>query len=287
LLEKAEERARELLTQKGPLKLHVFERDRHAPGEEPKNHDRSTLSAPFESDLRARDPDQKIFAKTGERATNGDRVLDLIWVEPSELWIGLHEQTSDHVPYAGGIPPMSLPEEAPSRAWLKIEEALLWSGARVRPRDQALEIGSAPGGATFNLLQRGLNVVGVDPAEMDPRVLHWKGESRFRHLRRAVQQLDASDLPQGVQWLLLDMNVSPNVSIDEISHIARLIGDPLLGVFLTIKLNKWRIAGEIPEMLEHLRQLGLARIRARQLSSNRQEFTVFGLTRKGLLRQAD
>ena len=39
------------------------------------------------------------------------------------------------------------PIEAPSRAYLKVEEALRWAGAMIELRtgDTALEIGSAPG----------------------------------------------------------------------------------------------------------------------------------------------
>jgi hypothetical protein len=73
-----------------------------------------------------------------------------------------------HVPHAGAFFPglEEHPSEFPSRAYLKLEEALRWAGEMilVRSGDTALEIGSAPGGGAYALLERGLQVYGVDPS---------------------------------------------------------------------------------------------------------------------------
>ena len=60
--------------------------------------------------------------------------------------------------------------------------------------------------------------------------------------------------------------------------------DTLSGVFLTVKLNQWKLASEIPDWLEHIKAIGMQRVKARQLSTNRQEILIYGLTRKGLAR---
>ena len=56
-------------------------------------------------------------------------------------------------------------------------------GARAEAGRGAVELGSAPGGASFALLERGLHVHGVDPGAMDPRVLAYAGAHRqpFKH----------------------------------------------------------------------------------------------------------
>ena len=68
--------------------------------------------------------------------------------------------------------PLALPPDAVSRAWLKMEEAIaLVATADTAWRTRCAEIGSAPGGASQALLARGMEVIGIDPAEMAPAVL--------------------------------------------------------------------------------------------------------------------
>jgi 23S rRNA (cytidine2498-2'-O)-methyltransferase len=65
-----------------------------------------------------------------------------------------------------------MPPEAPSRAYRKLEEALMWSQApAARRRHRLSRIGSSPGGASYALLRRGVDVYGIDPAKMAPVVL--------------------------------------------------------------------------------------------------------------------
>lgn len=262
----------------GSLRLHVFERETFVPGEEPLGFVRGVQAAHAKEAILAAMPAR--FAED-EVARMGDPVIDVIVVEPGEWWLGLHVQTAAHSPYPGGAPRLALPEEAPSRAYLKIEEALLWTGNPVRPGDTAVEIGSAPGGASFALLKRGLRVVGIDPADMDPRVLAQPG---FTHLREPIAGVRTECLPESIQWLLLDMNVAPNVILNQVERLSRRLTGSLLGVYLTLKMNDPRMVAAIPKMIEHVRSMGMARVRARQLASNKREIAVFGLTKKGLTR---
>ncbi len=219
------------------------------------------------------------------QAQAGDTVLDLILVDKNEFWLGCHFHGSGHSPFPGGQPKIEMHPEAPSRAYLKIEEALLWSKAPLQRDDTAVELGSAPGGAAFSLLNRGLHVVGIDPAEMDP-IIKKKFQNQFQHIQRPIADVFREDLPESVQWLLLDMNIAPQFSLFAVDKLVVRMKDSLLGVLLTLKLNQWKMASEIPQMLEHVREMGIRRLRAAQLSQNRQEFVIFGLTQKGLRRVA-
>lgn len=262
----------------GAPRLHVFERETFVPGEEPLGFVRGAHAARAREAIVAALPGR--FAE-GEVARTGDTVIDVIVVDPEEWWLGLHVQTAAHSPYPGGAPRIELPPEAPSRAYLKIEEALLWTGNPIRRGDTAVEIGSAPGGASYALLKRGLRVVGIDPAEMDPRVLALPG---FSHVREPIAGVRTESLPESIQWLLLDMNVAPNVILNQVERLSRRLMGSLLGVYLTLKMNDPRMVAEIPKMIEHVRSMGMARVRARQLASNKREIAVFGLTKKGMAR---
>jgi 23S rRNA (cytidine2498-2'-O)-methyltransferase len=61
-------------------------------------------------------------------------------------------------------------EGPPSRAYLKLWEALTRLGRWPGPGETALDLGAAPGGWTWALAQLGCDVVAVDKAQMDPAV---------------------------------------------------------------------------------------------------------------------
>ena len=113
---------------------------------------------------------------------------------------------------AGGIIPLELPPHAVSRAWLKMEEALRWSQLPMEPGSRCVEIGSSPGGASQALLDRGLIVIGVDPAEMDPAVA---AHPNFTHLRKRASEVRRKEFRK-VRWLTADMNVAPNYTLDAV-----------------------------------------------------------------------
>ncbi len=263
--------------------LHIFERDRYAPSDEPLGYVEGEwkVNAVQAIEAEALKRKSRVQFKINSKAAEQERVIDLIVVEPDEWWIGVHDQGVPHNPYPGGNPEILLHPDAPSRAYIKLEEAILWSGVPIRPGDTAVEVGSAPGGASFALLKRGLNVVGIDPGEMDPRVLRSK---QFRHIQNIVANIPREELPASIEWLLLDMNVTPSVSLFAVDRLATRMKGSLLGLLLTVKLNQWKLADEIPAMLEHIRVMGMSRVKATQLSSNRQEIFIFGLTRKGVAR---
>lgn len=66
-------------------------------------------------------------------------------------------------------------EGPPSRAYLKLWEALVLLGKRPGPGDKCLEIGASPGGWTWVLATLGANVVAVDRSPLTPEVTAMPG----------------------------------------------------------------------------------------------------------------
>jgi 23S rRNA (cytidine2498-2'-O)-methyltransferase len=261
------------------LRLHVWERDLHAPSEEPMDFTPGALLGNIEAQLRkeAQWENSPLF-EPAPVALDGDWVIHVIAIDPNRFAFGVSIHSAAHSPYPGGHPEIQLPADAPSRAYLKLEESLLWSRAPIRAGDIAVEIGSAPGGASYALLKKGLKVVGIDPGKMDPRIL---ANRNFIHIQKPVALIPREELPDSIQWLLLDMNVEPRISLYAVDRLGTRMRDSLLGVLLTVKLNQWKFADEIPSMVEHLKAMGMSRVRVAQLSYNRQEIVIYGLTRKG------
>lgn len=266
----AREEARE-----GALVLHAFARGRR--GEEEERDEDRARAARVEAALRA--GGGETFA--GEaRAAEGARVLDVIvgagdGSDEDELYVGVHVQRAGAIAWPGGRIPIDVPDDAPSRAYRKIEEMIAWSGLAVREGDVAVELGAAPGGAAYALARRGVSVVGIDPAAIDPRVLAYEGPggARVTHLAEAAGAVAPDELPRGARWLLCDLNLAPPVALRYAARIARALGGSLEGAVITLKMNDARMIASIPSLLERARALvpGAEAARAIQLPAHRRE----------------
>ena len=82
----------------------------------------------------------------------------------------------------------------PSRAYLKLWEALTLIGARPGPGDVCLDLGSSPGGWSWALKQMGARVISVDKAPLDPAVARLPG---IEHRRDSAFALDP---PRSGRW---------------------------------------------------------------------------------------
>ena len=208
-------------------------------------------------------------------ARRGEFVLDCVLVGPHEWWVGYHRAGSVASRWPGGMIRLELPPDAVSRAWLKMEEALRWSQLPIPAGARCVEIGSAPGGSSQALLSRGLTVIGIDPAEMHPRVLE---HSDFTHIRARVAQVRRRELRK-VRWLVADMNVAPSYTCDAVESIVTHPEISIRGMLLTWKLIDPSHADRMPEYVTRVRSWGYNVLRARQLQHNRQEVCVAALQR--------
>ena len=93
----------------------------------------------------------------------------------------------------------------PSRAYLKLWEALTLLGEHPEPGSLCLDLGSSPGGWTWALARLGARVVSVDKAPLEPRIATMPGvevrrESAFALDPRALGPVD---------WLFSDVVCYP------------------------------------------------------------------------------
>lgn len=156
------------------------------------------------------------------------------------------------------------PEGAPARAWHKIDEACKHFDWKIKAGEIVIEIGSAPGGISYYLLDKGAELYAVDPAKMDPSL---KG---FKHIQRSIFDVDRRDLPTHCDWLISDLNLSGDLNVVQCARIAAYYSK-LKGGFLTIKtpqdfdvkhMKKWAKSFENFEttlfhLPSHRREIGL------------------------------
>lgn len=248
--------------------LHVFERDRFTPGWRHYEPGPTDDAAQLRHELI--DAAGAQGAALAEIARPGQGVMSCLMVEPGEWWIGFHRAFAWATCRAGGFFDEPLPGEAVSRAYLKMSESLAWSGLPIKAGELAAEIGCAPGGSSQALLARGLRVLGIDPAEVDPRVTAQPG---FTWIRKRGHEVRVRDFRR-VRWLTADLNVAPAYTLETVERIVTHPESWVRGLLLTLKLPDWKLTDEIPGWLNRVRSWGYPDVRARHLHHNRQEICV-------------
>lgn len=109
-------------------------------------------------------------------------------------------------PFANGV--VQLVEDKvgpPSRAYLKLWEALVRLRRWPQPGERCLDLGACPGGWTWVMAKLGANVIAIDKAPLDAKVavmpgVEWRGESAFA--------LDPASVGP-VDWLFSDVICYP------------------------------------------------------------------------------
>jgi 23S rRNA (cytidine2498-2'-O)-methyltransferase len=190
------------------------------------------------------------------------------------VWLGVHCHDRLRSPHPGGALPVVVPGDAPSRAYAKIEEAIAWADLAVAPGQVALEIGAAPGGAALALARRGLEVWAIDTGALAPQVAALPS---IHHLAKKVGALRWEELPAHIDWLLVDVNLAPQVALHEVRRLMPRFVGTLRGAVFTLKLNDWAFVAELPALVDRIRQMGLADVRLRHLPSNRREVCAVAL----------
>jgi 23S rRNA (cytidine2498-2'-O)-methyltransferase len=93
----------------------------------------------------------------------------------------------------------------PSRAYLKLWEALTLIGERPQPGEVCVDLGSAPGGWSWALAQLGAHVVSVDKAPLAPDIAGLPG---IEHRQESAFALDPHALGP-VDWVFCDVVCYP------------------------------------------------------------------------------
>ena len=91
----------------------------------------------------------------------------------------------------------------PSRAYLKLWEALTRLGHWPQPGDICLDLGASPGGWTWVLASLGATVTAVDKAPLDPAIAALPGVTTLRDSAFALE-------PRPVDWLVCDVVAYPD-----------------------------------------------------------------------------
>ena len=185
-----------------------------------------------------------------------------------------HNSASTHM----GIQRLKMPHDAPSRSYLKLAEAFeVFLGKEeqekwLKPGLHAVDLGAAPGGWTWQLVQRGLQVVAVDNGPLKGVAAE---HSSIKHLRQDGFRYRPK---QPVDWLVCDM-------VEQPAKVAALMADwvasgattrAIFNLKLPMKKRVEALANALAGVRATLDAKGLRyRLEAKQLYHDREEVTVF------------
>jgi hypothetical protein len=239
---------------------------------------------------QARFQDRKMqgIRGAGDLPEIGQLIGTVVELGPDEFWSGLHR----HAPFLSSDPAgdsgIEMPATSPSRAWLKLEEATRFFGLKFTTKDIVVEIGCAPGGVVLALLDRGVSVIGVDPAKMAAVVMESAIAERaqasdkrpwFFHSRKPAALTSKRDLGQDVSWFMSDMNQSPEVVLKECARFCKM-APSIRSVLITLKLTDLLQVADKARWFAALTAMGFQAVRLQQLSVHHKEFALLGLDRK-------
>ena len=217
--------------------------------------------------------------------SSGQLVGTVVELSESEFWSGFHRHAPFLSPAPAGDSGVVMTEHSPSRAWLKLEEATRFFGLDFTNKDIVVELGCAPGGVVLALLDRGVPVIGVDPAKMAEVVMASAIANRedaprdkpwFYHCRKPAALTSKRDLGQGVTWFMSDMNQSPEVVLKECGRFCKM-APSIRGVLITLKLTDMLQVADKEGWCAALREMGFQTIRLQQLSVHHKEFALLAM----------
>ncbi len=207
---------------------------------------------------------------------NREAFLRLFFKDSSQVLIGI-DRPELRQPWLMGIARLKFPASAPSRSTLKLEEGFhCFLGKDWREQLEnahtGVDLGAAPGGWTWQLVNQSMHVYAVDNGPMDKALMD----------TGLVDHVQEDGFiwkpPKKVDWLVCDMVEKP-------ARVARLMYDwldqrhasyALFNLKLPMKkrYQQWLEIKEFIE-LQLLQNYPKARYQAKHLYHDREEITVF------------
>ncbi|MBI2497197.1 MAG: rRNA methyltransferase, partial [Opitutae bacterium] len=188
--------------------------------------------------------------------------------------------------WLGGQRRMADDKAAPSRSYLKVEEAYIVLGRGPQPAETVADLGAAPGGWSYSAAKRGAKVVAIDNGPLKggalnhPLIEH-RLEDAFRFQPAFVEVAEGEpDESEVFDWLFCDL-------VEEPHHVMRNIVTPWLAngwcrhFIINLKFGH----ADALALLREIRAAGspfaaaAANLRIRHLYHDREEFTLVGDTR--------
>jgi len=210
---------------------------------------------------------------TNEYSPINKIVINAIALGEKEVWFGVHKVGRSTSCYPNSNPAIEIPADSPSKAYLKIAEAIACFNIDIQASDNWLDFGSAPGGSSHYLLNKGCKVWGIDPAKMSDKITD---NAKYTHITSPVQDLSQEKLPDlDIEWIHADLNLNPNQAIKEVLRLAKKYNFTLKGMIFTIQLVKMDYIKELDNFEAIFLDWGFKFVISSQMPSHKNEFVIY------------
>jgi 23S rRNA (cytidine2498-2'-O)-methyltransferase len=197
---------------------------------------------------------------------HGGKVIHVCVCDAETAALGCTQADNTLSLWPGGRARMRLGGDFPSRAARKLAEAFAWLGLSPGSGELCVDLGAAPGGWSWLLLEKKARVIAVDPARMDQALMK---NPRLRHVQGNAFDYEPDE---PVDWLFCDMAYRPLEVAQMLGRWARLRHTRLL--IANFKLPMKRKVEMVARLRGLLAQQGFVGIRTRQLYHDRDEITL-------------
>ena len=169
-------------------------------------------------------PLRQALRKTKVLTVQGDNEgvnLHALFLSGQQVILG-YSYTYNSSAHVMGIPRLKFPSQAPSRSTLKLDEAFLAfipkdeRGSRLTSGMNAVDLGSAPGGWTYQLVRRGMMVAAIDNGPMAESLME---TGQVKHYM--LDGFKFIPVKKNVYWLVCDM-------IEKPTRVAKLMAEWLI-----------------------------------------------------------
>lgn len=212
--------------------------------------------------------DAVLMEVDAEPVVQHPEVIISIYAGEKQLYVGFGKPEDMLSDWPGGAVRFQREEGQVSRAKFKLLEAERAFGLHYGDFNTALDIGAAPGGWTSLLLERGLRVTAIDPADMHPSLIH---HPALTHLK--VNASEAKLAQGSFDLLVCDMSWSPMLMSRLVLDLKESLADGATAI-ITVKLMHRKPLQTIREVKERL-ETGFKVLKAKQLFHNREEITLY------------
>lgn len=196
-----------------------------------------------------------------------DLVVSII-INDLNMFVGISSPLHNLSYWPGGEHRFKKDDSLISRAEFKLLEAIEIFNLDIKKYSTALDLGASPGGWTKVLLNNGLKVTSVDPANLSKAL---EKNNRVTHLKCLAQDFLKNDYEFDI--IVNDMRMNIYESINLMKSASRyLVKDTSLAI-MTLKLREKNIQTQVNKALVAL-SLSYKILYAKQLFHNRSEVTV-------------
>lgn len=172
--------------------------------------------------------------------------------------------------FPGGAVEQERDERPPSRAYQKLREAHLRMGRPVQAGETLVDLGACPGGWTFDALQAGAHVTGIDRSPLRDDLM------RHRHFTFVKGDAFAWHPERPVDWLVCDLIAFPERTLALLEDW--LGGGRCRRFVVTVKFRGSEDHGRVDEVEALLRRHAV-RWSLLRLDANKNEVTAMGEVR--------